>query len=117
MERRLSKRIIVGFKAEFVLGGISYTGVIENLSENGICVITAPAKTAVDFTPGATPELKFQTSSGKTLDIYYKVIWSNKTPSHGLTNRIGMKIITPSWDKSNIFLSKFYFTRRFLSFK
>src|SRR3990167_9703709 len=100
MGKRLSKRIIIGLKAEIISGDISCEGVIENLSEAGIYVITAPTKTEINFAPGTILEVKFQFLSGETLNLHCEVKWSYKTPPHGLTNRIGMKIINPPWDMS-----------------
>lgn len=100
MEKRLSKRIIIGLKAEIISGDIICEGVIENLSEAGIYVITAPTKTEIDFAPGTILEVKFQFLSGETLNLQCEVKWSYKTPPHSLTNRIGMKIIDPPWDMS-----------------
>jgi hypothetical protein len=105
MEKRRSKRKIVALKAEIVSGGKSYAGVIENLSEDGIYIITTPSKSSIDFALGTTVELKFQPpsepkdilrSSGETINLHCKVIWSYKTPPHGLTHSIGMEIINPS---------------------
>ena len=101
MKKRLSKRIIIGLKAEIISGDISCEGVIENLSEAGIYVITAPTKTEINFAPGTILEVKFQFLSGETLNLHCEVKWSYKTPPHGLTNRIGMKIINPPWDMSD----------------
>ncbi len=101
MGKRLSKRIIIGLKAEIISGDIICEGVIENLSEAGIYVITAPTKTEIDFAPGTILEVKFQFLSGETLNLHCEVKWSYKTPPHGLTNRIGMKIIDPPWDMSD----------------
>lgn len=104
MERRRSQRINVGFNAELISEGISYAVVIENLSETGINVITSPAKNAIDFTPKTPLELNFQPQAGETLNLNCRVIWSHKVLPHGLTNRIGMEILDPSWDKSVSFL-------------
>ncbi len=104
MEKRLSKRIAVGFKAVFISDGTSYQGVIENLSEKGLNVITSPLKAAIDFIPETLLKLNFQTFLGETLNLQCKVKWACKTLPHRLTNRIGMEIIDPPWDKSNYFL-------------
>jgi len=96
MEQRRSKRIIVTLEAELILNDTSYKGFIENLSEDGVYVITSPTKTTVNFNPGETIELKFRLPSGEILDMNCRVVWSYKTPPHGLTNSIGMEIINPS---------------------
>ena len=93
MEKRRSKRIIVSLKAELISDGTSYTGFIENLSENGLFITTAPTKTAIIFTPEAPCEIKFQLPSGETLNLPCKIIWAYRTPPHGITNSIGLEII------------------------
>ncbi len=104
MERRLSKRIIIGLKAEIISGDMSCEGVVENLSEDGVCVITVPAKTTIDFAPKTILEVKLQFLSGETLNLRCEVIWSHKIQPHGLTNKVGMKIIDPPWDMGDQFL-------------
>jgi hypothetical protein len=95
MEKRRSKRKIVRLKAERISGDKNHAVFIENLSEEGIYMITAPAKTSMDFIPGTALELKFQLRSGETLNLRCKVIWSHKNPPDGLTNSVGMEIIDP----------------------
>lgn len=98
MERRCFKRTIVSFKAELLSDGISYAGIIENLSEEGIYIRTIPTKTSIDFTPGTPLELKFQRHSEGPLNLhlYCKVKWLYKTPPYGLTSSIGLEIIDPA---------------------
>jgi hypothetical protein len=95
MEKRRSERKIVTLKAEIVSGDKSYAGVVENISEEGIYVITTPSKNPMDFTHGTMVELKFQLHSGEGMNLHCKVIWAYKTPPHGLTNSIGVEIIEP----------------------
>jgi hypothetical protein len=101
VEKRHSNRIVIGLKAEIISDDIHYEGVIENLSEDGICVITVPTENTIDFAPGAILQIKFQFLSEETLNLRCKVKWSCKTPPHGLTQKIGMEIIDPPWDKSD----------------
>jgi len=95
MEKRRSKRIFVTLDAELILNNTAYKGFVENLSEDGIYVITAPTKANVNFNPGDVIGLKFRLPSGEIFDMNCKIIWSYKTPPHGLTNSIGMEIIDP----------------------
>ncbi len=95
MEKRHFKRIAVNLKAERISGDTTHGVFIENVSEKGLYIITAPAKSAYDFHPGSPVDLKFQLSSGETLDLNCRVIWSHKIPPHGLTSSIGMEIIDP----------------------
>lgn len=95
MERRRSKRKIVRLRAERISGNKNHAVFIENLSEDGIYLITAPAKTAIDFPPETMLKVKLQLPSGGTLNLHCKVIWLHKTPPDGLTNSIGLEIIAP----------------------
>ena len=104
MENRRFIRITSGFDVEITYKGKIYKGVIENLSENGVCIITVPAETAVEFAPGETIELKFQPHKDKTLTMHCKVKWAYKVPTHELTSKIGMEIIDPPWDQSDYFI-------------
>lgn len=95
MEKRRSKRITVSLKAERISGSSNHSVFIENLSEHGICMTAAPAKTAKDFTPETNVRLKLQLSSGETLNLDCRVIWSHKTLPHDPTKSVGMEIIDP----------------------
>jgi len=95
VERRRSKRKIVSLEARLVSGGVRLAGVIENLSEEGIYMRTAPTKSVIDFSPGTPLELSFQLPSGEMLNLHCNVKWAYKTLPHGLTNSIGMEIINP----------------------
>lgn len=94
-ERRRSKRIIVKLKTEIVTESQGHTGFLENLSEEGIYMITAPANPMIDFPPGTSLELKFLLPSKELLNLKCKVKWSFRTPPHGLTNSMGLEIIDP----------------------
>lgn len=96
MERRRYKRKVVRSKAERISGNKNQAVFIENISENGIYMITAPAESTPDYIPGTTIKLRFQLSTGETIDLNCKVIWSYKeTPPDGLTSSVGMEIIDP----------------------
>ncbi|TNF54847.1 PilZ domain-containing protein [bacterium] len=96
MERRRSERIQVRLKAERISADNGHSVFIENMSESGICMITAPSTHSVSFHPGSEVVLKLEFSTGETLDINCRVVWSyQKTPPDGLTNSVGMEIIEP----------------------
>ena len=98
MEKRCSERTVVSLNAELISEGISYAGVIENFSKDGVYIRTAPTKTPAHFASGTPVELKFQRLSQEPLNLhlYCKVRWSYKTPPHGLTTSIGLEIIDPA---------------------
>jgi hypothetical protein len=95
MEKRRSQRIVAAFNAELTLNENNYTGVVENISKEGIYMRTLPAKVPTDFTPGTKLELKVTPRSEETLILHCEIIWSIHTSTDGLTSGIGMEIIDP----------------------
>jgi hypothetical protein len=104
MNHRRSNRIIAGYKAEIIYNEKCYIGIIENLSETGVNVITDLMENAVAFRPGETISLKIEPLAGEPLILTCMIKWSNRVPPHNLRNRIGLEIIDPPWDKCNYFL-------------
>lgn len=98
MERRRFKRIVFNLEAELIANGKRYIMFTKNLSENSIDISAVLAKTSIDFNHEAPLKLKITPPSGKILNLRCKTIWlhSYKTPSHGVTNNICVKIINPS---------------------
>jgi hypothetical protein len=95
MERRRSERKVVSIRAELVTDDATYTVSIENINKNGLYIVTKPEKVAIDFTPGKTYNIRFQTPSNELINLHCRVIWSYKTPPYGLTDSVGMEIIDP----------------------
>jgi hypothetical protein len=104
MNNRRSKRIIAGYKAELTYCDKCCLGIIENLSETGVNVLTDLLETPIDFHPGETISLKIDSPAGEPLILNCMIKWSNRVLPHNLRNRIGLEIIEPPWDKSNYFL-------------
>ena len=96
MERRGSKRITVSLKAERLSGTSKKAVMIENISEQGINMIAAPAKEAAKFKTGIEVKLKLRLSTGEVLNLNCKVRWSYpKAPPDGLTSSVGLEVIDP----------------------
>jgi hypothetical protein len=95
METRRNKRIMINLKAELFLGDARHACFIENMSETGIYIVTAPTKSSLDFAPESAFELRFKIPSGDKLNLQCSVIWSFPTPPHGYTNSIGLEIKDP----------------------
>lgn len=95
MEKRSSERLLIGLKTEILYGGKSYTGAIENLSTDGLNIITFSTTSKVKFKSGSIFKLKFQSISGEMLDLKCKVKWSSQISSNGLINRVGVEISDP----------------------
>lgn len=113
MERRRFRRIIVLLAAEIIsrtdsysgfleipteFNGVSFytfAGTIENMSEDGM-MITVPETTKINFTTGSTIEVGFHIHSEERLNLHCEVKWSKtKTSRYGVSQCIGMAIITP----------------------
>ena len=95
MEARQFKRAILDIPAEIITEDKRRAGTIENLSDEGIYVVAAPAKSEKDFFPGTELEIRFQLPSGEKLSLHCVIKWSYLTPPHGYTFSIGLKITDP----------------------
>ncbi len=97
MNIRRSDRVILNLPAELTIEGTRYASSIENLSEEGAYIVTAPSKNARAFSCDTLVDLKFSFPSGEIQKLHCKVKWSYLTPPHGFTNSMGLEIIdTPS---------------------
>jgi hypothetical protein len=124
MERRSSNRVIVRLSAEIISSttsypsfieitteypGVSfynYAGIIENLSEDGL-MITVPAKSKLNLSPGSKLEVGFQLPSGERLNLNCMVRRFQGDPAHeGLEHTIGILIIDPPPVYSSFFTSE-----------
>jgi hypothetical protein len=96
MEKRRSQRIKVNLKAERISGNENHGIFIENISENGIHIITARVKAHKEYFPGRDVDLKFLLSSGEALSLRCKVRWScPEVQPNDPTDSIGLEIIDP----------------------
>ncbi len=95
MERRRFERKTISLRAERISGNENHAVFIENISENGIYLVTASSNSTEDFTPQTTIDLKLTLTSGESLNLLCRVIWSYRMPPEGLTSSIGMEVIDP----------------------
>ncbi len=96
MEKRRFKRITVKLKAERISGNERQGVFIENISKNGINMITSPQKSHEQYLPGSDINLKLFFLSGETINLHCKVRWAIvKIPPNGLTDSVGLEIINP----------------------
>jgi len=96
MERRRFERKKVYLKAERISGDRNHGVFIENISENGIQIITAPAESVIEFSSGTPIDLKFVLPSGEVINLNCIVKWADYTPPpYDATTTIGMEIIDP----------------------
>lgn len=98
MEKRRSKRKTVQIDAEFISGNAGYSGLIDNISENGICMETISKDllgNSTYFNPGREFHVKFRIRPEEEIKLHCKVTWSFKAAPHGIKIKIGMDIIFP----------------------
>lgn len=103
-QRRRSTRITIGFKAELIAEGETYAGEVENLSEDGACIITIPSLISVELETGKEHELILYLFGGETLRLKCKLMWTRLISSHGHSTKIGIELIDPPWDSCSLFL-------------
>ncbi len=94
MERRRSKRVGVSLKAERISCNKDCSVFIENLSERGIYMITAPVKNN-EYVPGTEVDLELELSTGQTINLNCNVVWAYKNLPEDSTYSVGLEIIDP----------------------
>jgi hypothetical protein len=94
--RRCSRRTMVSLKAEHISGSANRPVFIENISEQGMHMVTLHKGTETQFYPGKNLELKLRLSSGEAVPLVCEVKWTSaKTPPYGVTDSIGLQVVDP----------------------
>lgn len=102
MDNRCSDRVSENLDAEIIAGGVSYSGIIMNFSEEGLYMVTATANSIVDIPPLSTVELKCTLPDGNSLNMNCEVKWfQRKTSPHGVSFCMGMEIKSPPKEYEN----------------
>jgi hypothetical protein len=96
MDSRRSKRKIDNLEAEIVLDEMCYSGIVMNLSEKGLYMVTATKYSVDDIKPSKVIKMKCQLPSGDVLSMNCEVKWfRTKNSPYGITFSVGMEIIDP----------------------
>ena len=97
----LVTRKIVNLKASLVSDSNKHSGIIENISKDGLYLRAVTTDPTFDFAPGDSFEIHFQSNSGEDISLPGKVKWSYETPPHGITKSIGFEILekNPGYEK------------------
>jgi hypothetical protein len=96
MEKRGLERINETLDAEVVTNSTKYPGIIMNLSEQGVHMVTATTKDIVDIALEKMLKLKCSLPSGDDVDLECEVKWFNtKNSPYGVSFSIGMQIVQP----------------------
>ena len=85
---------ITSFKAKLISDKV-YPAIVENLSGNGLYLRAASNESTSELTPGKTLKVNFNSDSGEEISILCRILWSYKTPPHGITDSLGMEVIDP----------------------
>jgi len=95
-EKRHHNRKLVSLDAKIISGGTTYSGIIVNLSEEGIFMLTATSDVTIDFNPESRLRLIAELPTKEILGMECNVKWfQKKTSTGGPRFKIGMEIIDP----------------------
>lgn len=93
---RRSRRIKVSLKAEHATENATRPVFIENVSEQGLHMVSLHRDAEEPFRPGKYVDLKLRLSSGEAIPLRCEVRWTSaKTPPDGVTDSVGLEIIDP----------------------
>jgi len=87
---------VADFSARLTLGNKSYPGRVENLSDDGICLLVPPSLPPLHSCMGSECSIEFSHPSGEKMNINCRVKYMYKTPPHGITNSMIMEVSDPS---------------------
>lgn len=96
MERRRSKRTAVNLKAERISGSRRCDVFIEDISESGIHLITAPSAVFKRYIPGDEIDVRLRLPDGERIMLRCKITWSfHLLPPEREVDSIGLEIVDP----------------------
>lgn len=92
----MAKRMSISLKAERISGDIKHAVFIEDISEGGIHIMTAPSAAHKKYAPGAEVSLRLELSSGKKILLHCITRWAyHLLPPEKEVDSIGLEIIDP----------------------
>ena len=80
MDNRRYSRLDINLKAELIYNSNCYKGVIENFSNGGLGIRSAPSEELDGIKPGDNIVVRFQANPKDVLSISYKIKWLVKLP-------------------------------------
>jgi Tfp pilus assembly protein PilZ len=104
MEKRKARRITYGFRAELAFAGKTYPVLLDNLSENGISVLTDHLNDDPGFAAGDEVQVTFEPEDGEQVVLTGKIVWVRSSSVQGRARTMGIEINDPQWSKVSIFL-------------
>lgn len=96
MEKRNFNRIVDNLDAEIISNSVSYAGIILNLSENGLYMVTATKYNVDEINPTSVLQMRCKLPTGEAVTLDCHVKWFQTKPSpFGVTFSMGMEIKNP----------------------
>ncbi len=99
MGKRHSRRVTVFFNAVLISDDASYAGFIGYISETGMYIWVPSASAKINFTHGATFNLKLKLPSEGILSLHCRLVWAYEIPLSTQVGKsaynMGVEIIDP----------------------
>lgn len=96
MERRRSVRTAVNLKAERISGRKRAAVFIEDISETGIHLLTAPSAVIGKYAPGSEIAVRLRIPHGEIITLKCRIVWSfHRLPPEREVDSIGLEIVDP----------------------
>jgi hypothetical protein len=100
-DKRHNKRKMVSLTANLLNNDIPYSGLIENLSADGMHVRLTPSNTSKNLSLNSDLKVEFKVSGKQSFLLSCRKRWAFNTPPHGVVKSVGLKITNPSIDFKN----------------
>jgi hypothetical protein len=97
-DKRHNKRKAVSLSANLLNNDIPYSGLIENLSEDGMHVRLTPSNTSKNLSLDSNLKVEFKVSAKQSFLLSCRKRWAFNTPPHGVVKSVGLEITDPSID-------------------
>ncbi|UCF86902.1 MAG: PilZ domain-containing protein [Nitrospiraceae bacterium] len=97
-DKRHSKRKMVSLTADLLHNDIPYSGLIDNLSVDGMHVRLTPSNTSKNLSLDSDLKVKFRVSGKQSFLLSCRKRWAFNTPPHGVVKSVGLEIKNPPID-------------------
>lgn len=100
-DKRHNKRKAVSLSANLIDKDIPYSGLIENISIDGMHVRLTPSNTSKNLSLDSNLKVEFKASAKQSFQLSCRKRWAFNTPPHGVVKSVGLEITNPSIDFKN----------------
>ncbi|MBC8413459.1 PilZ domain-containing protein [bacterium] len=95
-ERRTNTRKVISMNAELIAGGQSYSGIIVNMSEQGLYMVTAESGQLIDIAPKSQVTLIAVLPNNEMVSMSCDIKWFQKKEMPAwFTFKLGLEILNP----------------------